>query len=82
MRHVEQQGAEAIQRQPGSEAESPPTYVPAIPVTETLPSRQWERADLRTESAGCNPPGDPPTGPAGCIPAGLSGNQRVTTADQ
>ena len=35
--------------------------------------------DLRTESTGCSPLGGPLAGPAGCIPAGLSGDQRVAT---
>ena len=77
-RRTEQQGAEAMQRQAGSEVESSPADVPALPVTETLPPRQWERADLRTEAAGCNPPGGPPAGPAGGMPVVLPSDQQVT----
>ena len=78
-RHTEQQEVKAIQRQPGSEVESSPVDVPAVPVTETLPPRRWERADLHTEAASCNSPRSPPAGPASCMPAGLSRNQQVTT---
>ena len=53
-------------------------YVPAAPVAETLPPRKWERADLRKESADCSSSAGLLAGPAGCIPADLSGDQRVT----
>ena len=53
--------------------------MPALFVTETLPPRGWERADLRTEAAGCSPSRGPPAGPAGSMPADLSSDQRVTT---
>ena len=78
-RCTEQQGAEAIQKQPSSEVESSSADVPALSVTETLPPRRWERADLRTEAAGCSPPEGPPARPAGGMPADLSNDQQVTT---
>ena len=65
---IEQQETEAIQRQPASDTGSPPVDVPAEPVTETLPPKKWERANLPS-----------PTGLAGYIPADLSVVQRVTT---
>ena len=56
-RRMEQQGTEATQTQPTSEVDSPPANVPALPTTKTLPPRRWERADLRTGTASCSPPG-------------------------
>ena len=76
---IELQRIETKQRQPASEIESFSADVPVALVAETLPPRRWEQANLSTDSAGCSPPGGPPVEPAGCIPAGLPGNQRVTT---
>ena len=68
-----------MQKQPGSEEDSSPADLTALPVTEILPPKRWERADLRTEAAGCSPPGGPPAGPAGSMPVDLPSDQRVTT---
>ena len=76
---MEQQGTGAMQTQPGGEADSSPADVPVLPVTETLPPRRWERADLHTEAAGCSPPGGPPTRPASSMPVDLPSDQLVTT---
>ena len=76
---IEQQGTGTTHTQPSSEVDSSSADVPALPVTETLPPRRWERADLRTESAGCSPPEGPLAGPAGGMPVDLPSDQRVTT---
>ena len=68
-----------MQTQPTSEVESPPVDVPALPVTETLPPRRWERADLRTGTADCSPTEGPPAKPACSVPVDLSSDQRVST---
>ena len=68
-----------MQKQPGSEVDSSPADLPALPVTETLPPRQWEWADLRTEAAGFSPPRSSPAGPADGMTVDLPSDQRVTT---
>ena len=78
-RRMEQQGTEATQTQPTSEVDSPPANVPALPTTKTLPPRRWERADLRTGTASCSPPGSPTATPASSVPVDLASDQRVTT---
>ena len=76
---MEQLGTEATQTQPTSEVDSPPADVPALSITETLPPRQWEWADLCTGTAGCSPSGGPPAKPASSVPVDLASDQRVTT---
>ena len=78
-RRMEQQGTEATQTQPTSEVDSPPVDVPALPITETLPPRRWERADLRTGTAGCSPTGGPPAKPTSSVPVDLASDQQITT---
>ena len=79
MKRMEQQEAGSAQRQPVNGTGSPAMDVPAAPVSETLPPRRWERADLRTESADCSPSVSPSAVPAGLAPAEPSDDQRVTT---
>ena len=78
MKRMEQQEAGSTQRQPVSGTGSPAMDVP-VAVSETLPPRRWERADLRTESADCSPSVGPPAVPTGLAPAEPSDGQRVTT---
>ena len=75
MKPMEQQEAGSAQRQSVSGTRSPAMDVPAALVSETLPPRRWERADLRTESADCSPSVGPPAVPAGLAPVGPSDGQ-------
>ena len=47
MKRMKQQEANSAQRQPASGTGSPSMDVPATYISETLPPRRWERADLR-----------------------------------
>ena len=63
------------QKIPAQRTADTPVDVPPAPAVETLPPRRWEQVNLRTDSAGGNPSGALPTGPAGCNTASPPGDQ-------